>query len=68
MLFYLEIFLFIIFNQYFQNLVQELTNSSDFQSKSSVNTSNKDVKLQTAVQETNEHVHVLEGVCIKFSH
>lgn len=42
-------------------LVQELTNSSDFQSKSSVNISNKDSKLQTAVQETNQHVHVLEG-------
>ncbi|GIY26115.1 EF-hand calcium-binding domain-containing protein 14 [Caerostris extrusa] len=41
--------------------VQDLTNSSDFQAKSSVNTSAKDLKLQNAIQETNQHVENLQG-------
>ncbi|KFM60610.1 EF-hand domain-containing protein, partial [Stegodyphus mimosarum] len=41
-------------------IVQELNNSTDFQTKS-VNTSVKDLKLHNAVQETNQYVHYLQG-------
>ncbi|GBM47123.1 EF-hand calcium-binding domain-containing protein 14 [Araneus ventricosus] len=41
--------------------VQDITNSTDYQAKSSVNTSVKDSKLQNAIQEANQHVETLQG-------
>ncbi|XP_015923195.1 EF-hand calcium-binding domain-containing protein 14 isoform X2 [Parasteatoda tepidariorum] len=41
--------------------VQELSNSSESSSKSSVNTSGKDAKVQTAIQQANQHIDFLQG-------
>ncbi|GFT13447.1 EF-hand calcium-binding domain-containing protein 14 [Nephila pilipes] len=41
--------------------VQDLTNSSDYQAKSSGNVSAKDSKLQAAFQEINQHVESMQG-------
>ncbi|CAL1293525.1 unnamed protein product [Larinioides sclopetarius] len=41
--------------------IQDITNSTDYQAKSSVNTSVKDSKLQNAIQEANQHVETLQG-------